>query len=268
MFRVRDHIISLVAVFLALGVGILIGTGMSDDMLVTQQRLLIEQMTKDYRELREERRVLEARLQGMTRDLYLWEKYQEALYPGVVAGALSGKRISLICHGTEVPESILRLLQDADGILCNVLVVDERQALGTDTSGLGAALAALSVQETITPEMEAYIQPYLTEQKIRIDIMNNEQPEIVILVLGGRQQADRRIVDELIATLPQDRFLLVGLEQSDITDSLLQQLKAAGISTIDNADTVFGQFSLLAVLRGSSGSYGIKQTADEFIANF
>ena len=47
MYHLRDHIISLVAVFLALGLGILIGTGLSDDMLVTQQRLLIERMTEE-----------------------------------------------------------------------------------------------------------------------------------------------------------------------------------------------------------------------------
>jgi hypothetical protein len=268
LFRIRDHIISLVAVFLALGLGILIGTGLSDDMLVTQQRLLIDQMSKDVRALREDRLTLEAQLQTVTRDLYLWEKYQEALYPGVVAGALAEKRVTFVCHGAEIPPGVLHMLEDADAILSGVITIEGRQTLGADPAELGDALAALAAGDVLTAEMGALLQPYFDEDVIRLEQYGNLKPDAVIFVLGGRENADRRLVEETVVALGHDRFSLIGMEWSDVNDSLLEGLKAAGVSTIDNVDTVFGQFSLISVLRGSAGSYGIKAAADEFIANF
>jgi hypothetical protein len=268
VFRIRDHIISLVAVFLALGLGILIGTGMSDDMLVKQQRLLIDQMTKDVRSLREERVALESRLQTVNRDLYLWEKYQEALYPAMVAGALENKRVTFICHGADIPSGVLRMILDADAMLCSVVTLAEKEALGADPARLGHAIAALSAGRTLTDEMKEVLRPLSDEQLIRHDKYGNHHPDIVIFVLGERDNTDQRLVEETVGAFMQDNMAVVATEWSHVGNSLLDGLKAAGISTIDNADTVFGQFSLLSVLRGSAGNYGIKAAADEFIANF
>jgi hypothetical protein len=268
MFRIKDHIISLVAVFLALGLGILIGTGMSDDMLITQQRLLIEQMTKDYREMRAEQQEMEARLLMHARDLSLWEKYQEALYPGIVSGALEGKRITVVSYATDIPDGVLSLLHDAEAGICNVIHIEGRTSTGTEAAGLGASVAALAAGEPLTPDVTEIISSYISENKVRVEQYAADRPDAIILFLGGRQSADRKLVSELVNAFSKGQYSVVGLENSDITDSLLQEVKAAGFSTIDNADTVFGQFSLLSVLRGSAGSYGIKSAADQFMATF
>lgn len=268
MFRIKDHIISLVAVFLALGLGILIGTSLSDEMLITQQRLLIEQMTKEQKGLREEQRAMESRLQIVNHDLSLWKKYQEALYPILVDGALTGKRLSVIVHGAEMPPGVLEMLRDADAILCNVVHIKERQALNAATSGLGTALVALAANELLTAEMEKSLASFIADGRILLERLERGTPDAVILVLGEQEFADKRLVNELVAGLPRERFTVVGLECSSVRASLFEQLKAAGISTIDNADTVFGHFSLLAVLRGSAGNFGIKPSADQLMANF
>ncbi|MBS3887073.1 MAG: copper transporter [Dethiobacter sp.] len=268
MFRIKDHVISLVAVFLALGLGILIGTTLSDEMLITQQRLLIEQMTKEQKGLREERRAMEARLQTVVHDLSLWKKYQEALYPILVSGALTGKRVSVIVHGAEMPPGVLEILRDADAILCNLIRIRERQALNDTASGVGAALAALTANELLTAEMEESLAPFLADERILLEQLDRGKPDAVILVLGELEFTDKRLVNELVAGLPQDRFTVVGLEWSSVRASLFGQLRAAGISTIDNADTVFGQVSLLAVLRGNAGNFGIKSSAEQLMANF
>lgn len=268
MFRIKDHIISLVAVFLALGLGILIGTGMSDDMIITQQRLLIEQMSKDYKTIREERHVLEARLQSVTRDLHLWEKYQEALYPGIVSGALLEKNVAVVCYGADFPQGVLRTLQDAEAGICTVIHIGGREVTGADAPGLGTSLAALASGEPLSPDVEELIGSYVHESKVRVEVFTKDKPDTIMLILGGRKNTDRKLVSELIGAFSQGQYSVIGLETSDVTDSLLGEIKAAGYSTIDNIDTVFGQYSLISVLRGSAGNYGIKQAADQFIATF
>ncbi|MDW7652357.1 MAG: copper transporter [Bacillota bacterium] len=268
MFRIRDHIISLVAVFFSLGLGILIGTGMSDDMLVTQQRLLIEQMTKDYRTLREERMEMEARIQSLTKDLYLWESYQEALYPGIVKGALADSNLSLIRYGADIPPGVLTTLQDAQANICSVISVEPASDSKLAKTGLGPAVAKLASGLNPDQDEQDILDSYLADNSVRIELHGRKRVGNVVIILGERAGLDAAFVREIIDELDPNSVSVVALEWTDVSDSLLGSLKEAGISTIDNADSVFGQFSLLSVLRGSAGNYGIKDAADQFIATF
>ena len=268
MFRFRDHVISLVAVFLALGLGILIGTGMSDDMLVTQQRLLIEQMSRDQRSLREEAQAMEAEVQSLTRDIYLWEKYQEALYPGVVGGFLTDKPMSVIYHGTEFPDDVLNVLRDAEAEICSVIGIEKKEQLALGDGDIGTILGKYVTGETLDAESQTQMSSYQADERISVQRYSRNAPQGIIVVLGERDDVEQAVVHDIISVLDQDQLTLVGLEYSKIKDSVLHDLKEVGISTIDNGDTVFGQFSLLAVLRGSAGNYGIKSAADQFIANY
>ncbi|EEG78306.1 copper transporter [Dethiobacter alkaliphilus] len=263
MFRFRDHIISLVAVFLALGLGILIGTGLSDDMLVTQQRLLIEQMARDQRSLREQAQAMEAKVQSLTRDLYWWEKYQEALYPNVVSGLLRDKPVSVIYHGTNLPQDVLGVLRDAEADVCSIIRVEGQEELAY-AEGLGLALAMSLTEGNKHDKLDSY----LAEGRIFLEYYSPNPPQAVILMLGEQEMVEKRLLEEMIETFNHEQVTLVGLEYSEVEDSVLESLKEAGLSTVDNVDTVFGQFSLLSVLRGSAGNYGIKSAADQFIADY
>ena len=55
IFDIKYHIASLVAIFLALGIGILIGTSMiGSDAITKQQKNMIEGIEKEFTILREE----------------------------------------------------------------------------------------------------------------------------------------------------------------------------------------------------------------------
>ncbi|NLZ92903.1 MAG: copper transporter [Firmicutes bacterium] len=268
MFRLRDHVISLVAVFLALGLGIIIGTSISENMLVTQQRLLIEQMTNDYRSLREERMQLEASLQSLTRDLYLWEKFQEALYPNLVKDALKEKKIAIIYHATSIPQGVLSMLQDAGTVICSVIQIEDVATLSGKTAGLGKILSTMLIKESLSEEMNAQLMPFLERQEVKIEIEPLERADAVLLLCGEQGQIDKKLLQEIVQLLRDEAITVVGLERSDVKKSCLGELKSWGISTIDNVETIFGQYSLLSVLRGCAGNFGIKEAADELIATF
>jgi hypothetical protein len=268
LFRVKDHIISLVAVFLALGLGILIGTGISENMLVKQQRLLIDQMSRDFRVQRQERVMLEAQLQAATRDLYLWEKFRSALYPGLVTGTLAGKNIAVISHGAEIPPGVLAILHDAEAEITKVVNVAGQSQLNESVDGLGKALATMISGKSIDRQQQEILDRFAATELLQIQLSASEKPEAVILVLGERENTSSELLQQLCENIDQERLTLIGLEWSEVTDSVLNELKTLGFSTIDNADTAFGQFSLLSVLRGSPGNFGVKGDADQFVSTF
>ncbi|HZK25427.1 MAG TPA: copper transporter [Oscillospiraceae bacterium] len=266
MFRLRDQIISLVAVFLALGIGIIIGTGLTEDMLVTQQRLLIDQLTSDFQLMREERSQLQANVQALTQDLSLWDQYHQVLYPNIVAGVLSDKNIAVVAHAASIPPNLLTLLQDAQAMLCSVIRIEDRTVLGSDTKNVGQALGTLTMAGQCSQVMEEQLADFLAKEAIKIEIQPTAKPDTLLLLVGERQDLDRSLLAEMTEVCQQAGVTLVGLEWSNVKNSALTELKQQGVSTIDNVETVFGQYSLLSVLRGSSGNFGIKQAAEEFIA--
>ncbi len=268
MFRLKDHIISLVAVFLALGLGILIGSGMGDDMLVKQQRLLIEQLSKDFRSLREESMTLEAKVQLLSRDLDFWSKYQEALYPGLVTGVLDSKKAAIICHGAPLLEELVAILYDA-GAQLTALAQISPQSQWSDHDGLlASALAVFISSGAVGEEGEAVLKSYAENESIHLQSKGRGRPDAVIFLLGDRHNIDRRFVLALAEKLAAEKIRVVAVELSDIADSILEDFMEMGLPTIDNADTVFGRISLLAVLRGATGHFGFKPGAESFIAPF
>ncbi|NLP36800.1 MAG: copper transporter [Firmicutes bacterium] len=268
MFRLRDHIISLVAVFLALGLGILIGTGLAEDMLVTQQRLLIEKMAEDFQSLNQTRKELEAQIQKLHQDLYLWEKYQEALYPLVVEGVLAQQKIAILHHDTSPPPEILEMLEDAQAEITAVIGLEGKNFTGENLVQAGETLAELILGGDPGSELPELLPVLMAKEAVQIDKYFAVRPDHVLLFLGEREKIKSELLSALVATLQNENVSLVGVETSEVKNSCLKEIKKTGASTIDHADTVFGRYSLLSVLQGNAGSFGLKETADEFIATF
>lgn len=64
MMSLRYHVVSLAAVFVALGIGILLGAAMSgDEGLAGQQRALIERLDADFNRLSQDRDALAQELE-------------------------------------------------------------------------------------------------------------------------------------------------------------------------------------------------------------
>lgn len=54
-------------------------------------------------------------------------------------------------------------------------------------------------------------------------------------------------------------------EDSMAPVSYVRYYEKAGITTIDDIDTAYGQVALVQAMAGHPGHYGIKQTAESFI---
>jgi hypothetical protein len=99
----RFHLISLVAVFLALGLGVLTGTTVINRGIVTQLENQTEDLSGQLEGIREEVRDLQA-----LRDL--WAAFGEQARGALLAGRLAGSRVLVIAQDGTDDESIDGLL--------------------------------------------------------------------------------------------------------------------------------------------------------------
>jgi hypothetical protein len=94
-------------------------------------------------------------------------------------------------------------------------------------------------------------------------------PPDAVLMVGGlsspSEASPERIDLPMIERLSESGVRVVGCEAREVEVSSISTYKAAGISTVDNADTPAGRLSVVLTLAGADGHFGVKDTADSFL---
>lgn len=89
MVDFRYHVVSIVAVFLALGIGIVFGTTAINRAILDDLDRNVSRLTTEKRELEAERRALSDRAEDA-------DAWGEAVSPSLVAGVLAGERVVVV----------------------------------------------------------------------------------------------------------------------------------------------------------------------------
>src|SRR2546421_1347798 len=106
MFDFRYHALSLVAVFMALVIGILLGIAIGDKGLISSTRKdLVASLRRDLQNAGKDKDRVQADLNDHTR-------LERDLYPLVVQGRLTGQRVGLIAVG-KLSDRQISLVRDA-----------------------------------------------------------------------------------------------------------------------------------------------------------
>ena len=125
MIDLRYHIASIVAVFLALALGILIGsTIVSDNLIVEQQKKMIDRLEEQFYALRDSEAVLTAENQRQSKIISNYENYSQTLLTSLVNGKLGGLQIGVIITGdSDLPAGMINALASADADILSKTVV-------------------------------------------------------------------------------------------------------------------------------------------------
>lgn len=130
MINLRYHIVSLVAVFLALALGVVAGTTVVDQGLVRNLRRL-------GNTLREQQNTLRAQNNEFKREIALWGQFADAMVPGLMRDKLKGKRVVLLLadgQKDETPDDVADAVVAAGGIPSGRLEFSSKWLLADGTS--------------------------------------------------------------------------------------------------------------------------------------
>ncbi|HEV8572449.1 MAG TPA: copper transporter [Actinomycetota bacterium] len=297
MISFRFHLVSLVAVFLALGLGVLAGTTVLNKGIVT----VLEAQTDDLRERTADLRDQVERLQGEAR---MWSAFGNQAMDHLIAGRLPGTDVILITQeGTDGAgiQSARRALEEAGADLRAVLSIDRRMTLerGPDRQALALAIGT---SDNDPGELRAQAAEALAirlafgtsgddvlARLIDAGFLVNQGPglngdalrqlggngEVYVIVAGGQEDPAptpsdflvpfvRRLVlqGESVAAAEslESRYEFVGLLRGDgaVSDQMVTQ---------DNVDRIPGAVGLVLALQellteGRGGHYGVKGGAN------
>ena len=274
----RYHAASLVAVFIALAIGILIGVGLADDVVSGASEEI-------EASLRDDLDVAEARIEQLEFQLEREQQFSFRAFPAVVSGRLAGSSVAIVGVG-ELPDETLA---DAEAALepagarvaaeAVIAVPADVEAL-VDAAGakyaaarrggapltklgndLGSAMAGGGrLLESVSPELFSRFSGRLAEVD-RIVLVPSDLSE-----LEGPEAAEAEaLLDGIFAGVDAGTAGSVAVERSETDPTTLGQARDAGVSTVDNSDQLAGKAAIVLVLAGAEGSFGVKESAEVFL---
>jgi hypothetical protein len=279
MFDFRYHALSLVAVFLALTIGLLLGVAIGDEGLVSSaERDIRDSLKGDLQDARDEN----TRLRG---DLDEERELQRDFYPLMVGGRLPARRIGILALG-DVSDSLVDDVRDAlaptGGRLATVTVVripPDIDALAGDLRGtrFGTMAANPELVQRFGRRIGVdFVRDGRVLRSVRRMVFESssgsrETLDGVVLVrqggeVGGEEGADTAAFEDgLVDGLQRADVPVVGTEESSHNPSGIPWFEEHGLTSVDNVDQVTGRTSLVFGLAGASGTYGTKATADRLL---
>ena len=278
-YSARYHATSLVAVFIALAIGILIGAEFGGDALTSTRKNLEKSLVGNLQDARERADELNGRL-GRS------DEFASRVYPALVRGRLAGRRIGVVALG-DLPGDTSSSIEDALGPtgarLVGIGVVREPvdlHALAGDLSKTrfadigrnGDTLTAFG-----TGVGRQLVRGGTLLERVRSQLFSRASGNFgaldgVIVVrrtpeeMGTVQRSTAgKLEAALMNGITGTRTPAVGVETSTAEPSSISFFAGNDLSSVDDVDTAAGQVATVFALLGAEGSFGVKGSADRLL---
>lgn len=275
----RYHIVTLISVFIALAIGLMVGAAVVSKKSLDERSVEIAEG---------QRREAETRADTAARDrdefeekLLRTQASEKALFSTAVQRSLVGRKVALISLGSN-PEKLLvelkKAIEQASGEV--VMQAKVRQLFPPRGGALDALAEKLGlVEEDRDPSVavvrkaaEALVmgadEPALQHmyESGYIDFQGRINPgsQVAIVLIGGHSDSGRgTLFDAAFAEAGRSiGAAVIGTETTDTRYSSMVTFQERGLPTVDNLDELIGKYSLIRVVAGTQGHFGTKETAE------
>lgn len=281
----KYHIASLIAVFLALGIGILVGSAVLgsnvNDVIMNQQKQMVDDLNRNFEKMRKDNLLAQDEIANYKASLTVSNDFEKQILPLLVNGKLQGKQIAIVeTSNYGIHEDWINTLKMAGAKVTSITTVLEGFDLKNEDDRKEIATKLMlsdSTEPSVTKEISKEIAVCVMSAQNIENLHYFEQRgmiktsgeygvplDAVILVGGSQVEMNDR---QLIIDIPMMNYFLAqkvsvyGVETSDVTYSYMKNYQKLKVSTVDNIDMIPGQVSLVLAVYGKPGNYGIKSTA-------
>lgn len=257
----RYHLVTVCAIFLALGVGIVIGSSFVQSAIVDRQTRRLDELKVQF-----SREIVPLREQNQR-----YAEFLTSLAPTLLKSHLVDVRVALVQTG-DYPDTLRKIrnaLEKSGATIASVTIIDHAfphiapvklaQIWPRLRSGRHLPVEADSLLRIIAVALalggrESDLA-VLEEAKLIVREGDyNEGNEFVILVGGASEEHESRTssVDvPLIAFLKAQGVTVVAAEPENAAIPYLTALQESGITTVEKADTDIGQMTLVLSLHSA-----------------
>ena len=281
-YSARYHVASLAAIFLALGVGILIGTGLGKTVVNDTTKRLESSLKGD---------LLSARGQVSTlRDqLHNQQEVAQSVYPALTNGALPGGKIAVISLGgldSSLQGDIERTVGSDNRTGARIrefAVVREPpdvpaltgELRGTPLHPLGRDPADLANFGRRAGRALVTGGPLFSRTSGALLSRRSGKPDGINAVIVTRTAPENQrpapaaetsgLESGILDGLEKTGLPVVAVEQTGTDPSSMSLFRSHGLTTVDDLDMNAGSLALVYALRGTRGSFGLGPSASRLL---
>lgn len=262
MYNLRYHIASLVGVFLALALGLVLGglvvrQGYFDE----QQSAIVSNLKKEFADLQETNNALQE-------DLEVQQQYSSAVTSDWISGRLTGMTLVILTSGDE-QEAVEAAQQAAkDAGATSVVVTLEKEGLGLDDDDVSAALQSILTTSTslardvppaLAAEWTSSFAPHpLTTALVDAGVLKiSGAPDASlgfdILDLAARDGEPDSVALAITKAYADMGYTALAAEATGTATGVASTaFSKQGISAFDTLGTDIGRYTLVSLLSGGA----------------
>ncbi len=282
MIDLRTHLISLIAVFIALGLGMVIGVDLIGGKgIVTQERALVQRLEADFSQLRSQNTSLSETVKAKDALLSIEETYGAQTLPVIVTNRLAGMNVAIVTTDDTLDLSpYLTIIKDAGASVGPVitLVAPEKNLTASAAQALGVADSTSAVYTKVAATLDAALKTGNASSVTALEDLgllhvtgSFAATGPAVLLIAGATSAP----DPLVQTfgVPFVQGLLadhMGVTEGELSsvppaDSTIPAFDKLGIATVDDLDLAPGEVAMVWGLSGVTGTFGEKPTAQSLM---
>lgn len=283
--NMKYYIVTIGAIFIALGIGMLVGFNLNyDQELSKQQAAIIDDLDAKFEDIKTTNDELEGKLDKKESEYKKIVNYLNENYLVLIKDQLQGKNVGIISttENYDYTQDISKTITDANGSVAYDIIL--KSGL-TNKDKIKELNSALQLQLKTEKDVVNYIMSCLKEENAMDKLQQLEKLEMikinylsdnyldcsqVVMASGDTNESSDKFTNidkTIIDKLKEDGKYVIGTQKSDAKFSDLENYKKDKIPTINNSQQGTGKLSLVYALRDSveKGNFGIGDKVDSII---
>jgi hypothetical protein len=288
----RYHVVTLVAVFLALGLGIILGINLGKSVNL-EMDTQITRLEQTYQKIREDQKSLRAELDSKESMLETADQFQQAIMPNLIINRLLGRRIAIIRTNDSIDfkytKKLVDVLRQAGAEVTSVTtflkpldlenpaakaeIIEAFALSDPGEKNLQSEIAKKILTTIIDGQNNAELLFLQNKDDVKLWGDYNKGYVDTIIFFGGgtavENDRQKEIDQPLIDIVRKMDVTVIGVEPGFANQSYMRLYQSKLQGTVDNIDSAPGEMTLVYMLAsGKKGHYGIKDTARRLIPDF
>lgn len=283
--NMKYYIVSIGAIFLALGIGILVGFNLNNnEEMNKQQAAIIEQLDEEFNSIQEENDTLSSDLKNTDKKYNALVEYVNENADALMSGSLSGKKVAVVStYGrTENVDKLKEIVNHYDGSVSFELIFNKEI---TDKELIKQAAEKTGEKFKSTEDVVNYVFDIVkrgnTEslaplEELKMIDLNSKNEDIanfssVVISASSESSDPAKQFNELdkfvVSKLKSENKYVVEAQATGAKTSYVEQYAKNKAATVDNIDEKTGVLSLVALIQDENlvGNFGRLDTASSLI---
>ncbi|MBM7614020.1 copper transporter [Alkaliphilus hydrothermalis] len=273
MINMRYYVITIASIFIALGIGIVIGFNInSDGLYISQQEIIVEALEEKFSELNKEKVYFTQEIDKLVKEKEKNIAFIDHVYQEMTSEKLRGLNIGIIITSEDYYYKDIRSTLEKSGANVPIEIqyankvfaltdkeineINNRFHLTVaDSKELISAINQEVVNLLTFGEISQLLSYFMGEDFVHLTgnlVELKENPIQNVVLAGGGIAPDQRVetVDlDIIRKCLKNLITVVGVERGDVGYSYLPHYKRMDISAVDHINTPMGQISLILELK-------------------